>query len=111
MLEANGAPSLAYRLAKTFAGKNDRTDSWTCIDCGFNTAPGIPGKERVERALAAYGSITAKIDENSEASPIESADTPEKRARRLLVLCGYVRPRDARQAESTRRFRLSHSEG
>jgi hypothetical protein len=50
----------------------DRTDSWTCIDCGFNTAPGIPGKERTERAIAACGSITAKIDENSEAYIVRS---------------------------------------
>jgi hypothetical protein len=50
----------------------DRTDSWACIDCGFNTAPGIPGKERAESALAAYGSITAKVDENSEAYIVRS---------------------------------------
>jgi hypothetical protein len=45
----------------------DRTDSWSCIDCGINTAPGFPSKECAAKAIAACGSIAIKIDENSEA--------------------------------------------
>jgi hypothetical protein len=44
----------------------DRTDSWACVDCGVNTAPGIPNAKRIRLEVAAFGSITVKIDENSE---------------------------------------------
>jgi hypothetical protein len=44
----------------------DRTDSWECVDCGVNTAPGFPNAKRIRLEVAAFGSITAKIDENSE---------------------------------------------
>lgn len=50
----------------------DKTDSWDCVDCGFNTAPGFANAERIRREVAAYGSITAKIDENSEAYIVRS---------------------------------------
>jgi hypothetical protein len=45
----------------------DRTDSWACVDCGINTAPGIPNAERIRLEIAAFGSIKSTIDENSEA--------------------------------------------
>jgi hypothetical protein len=45
----------------------DRTDSWACVDCGFNTAPGFANAKRIRLEVAAFGSITATIDENSEA--------------------------------------------
>jgi hypothetical protein len=44
----------------------DRTDSYACVDCGMDTAPGIQSKERTEKALAAYGSIKWTVCENSE---------------------------------------------
>jgi hypothetical protein len=44
----------------------DRTDSYVCVDCGFDTGPGIPDKERTDKALAAYGSIKWTVCENSE---------------------------------------------
>jgi hypothetical protein len=46
--------------------EGDRTDSWLCVDCGVNTAPGIPNAKRIRLEIAAFGSITSKIDENSE---------------------------------------------
>jgi hypothetical protein len=44
----------------------DRTDSYVCVDCGVNTAPGFANAERIRREVAAFGSITQTIDENSE---------------------------------------------
>jgi hypothetical protein len=50
----------------------DRTDSWICIDCGFNTAPGFPNAERIRREVAAFGSIKATVCENSEVYWVKS---------------------------------------
>jgi hypothetical protein len=50
----------------------DKTDSWACIDCGFNTAPGFANAERIRLEVAAFGGITQTIDENSEAYFVKS---------------------------------------
>jgi hypothetical protein len=47
----------------------DRTDSHVCVDCGINTAPGIPNRERLKNAFAADWNsrgITVTVCENSE---------------------------------------------
>jgi hypothetical protein len=61
-------------LTKADVDKNidDRTDSWICVDCGFNTAPGVPNAERIRLEVAAFGSITATVCENSEAYWVRS---------------------------------------
>jgi hypothetical protein len=58
-----------FTLTQSHAAEaaGDRTDSWACIDCGFNTAPGIPRKAYTAKALADYGSIKVTFCENSEA--------------------------------------------
>jgi hypothetical protein len=50
----------------------DRTDSWACVDCGFNTAPGFANAKRIRLEVAAFGSITQTIDENSEVYYVRS---------------------------------------
>jgi len=50
----------------------DRTDSYACVDCGFNTAPGIPNAKRTRLEVAAFGSITSTTDENSEVYFVKS---------------------------------------
>ena len=46
-------------------------ESWHCIDCSFDTAPGIPDRAAMEKAYAASaisatGGITMTITERSE---------------------------------------------
>ena len=58
-------------------GRNDLSlkgvipDSWLCVDCGFNTAPGLSTRAEVEAAMAAGkldgdGGIKQTTDANSE---------------------------------------------
>lgn len=50
-------------------------ENWACVDCGINTAPGIPSRERVEKTLAADWNnkgVKATICENSEAYFVRS---------------------------------------
>jgi hypothetical protein len=56
-----------------FAEKSDLTgtlpESWACIDCGINTAPGLSTREQMERAFAADWNnqgVKQTIDEFSE---------------------------------------------
>jgi hypothetical protein len=42
-------------------------ESWTCIDCGVNTAPGCSTREQFDQALAAGNrSVKQHFDEHSE---------------------------------------------
>lgn len=48
-------------------------ESWLCVDCGFNTAPGLHNRREMEEAIAAMGEdewekrgIDQGIDSNSE---------------------------------------------
>jgi hypothetical protein len=60
------ARTLTLTASDVAAAAGDRTDSWICVDCGFDTAPGIPSKERTRLEVAAFGSIKSTIDESSE---------------------------------------------
>jgi hypothetical protein len=42
------------------------TKNWLCVDCGVNTAPGIPDGEETLRQLEATGSCPATINDRSE---------------------------------------------
>jgi hypothetical protein len=68
-MQARTLTITASDLAKAVG---DRTDSWECVDCGVNTAPGIPNAKRIRLEVAAFGSITTKIDENSEVYVVKS---------------------------------------
>jgi hypothetical protein len=48
-------------------------ESWLCIDCGFNTAPGLKNRAEMEAAIAklgalweAGGSVSTSVDSSSE---------------------------------------------
>ena len=38
------------RKSKSLEGRTP--ESWRCIDCGINTAPGMPGRREIEQAYA-----------------------------------------------------------
>jgi hypothetical protein len=42
------------------------TEDWLCVDCGINTAPGIPDGPTTLREIAATGNSAATIDATSE---------------------------------------------
>ena len=42
------------------------TKSWLCVDCGVNTAPGVPDGEEALRQLEAAGSYPARVNNRSE---------------------------------------------
>jgi hypothetical protein len=60
--------TLTLKLTQAHYDKaaGDRTDSWICVDCGFNTAPGFANAERTAKALRAYGYIKNRVCEKSE---------------------------------------------
>ncbi|MBA4037433.1 MAG: hypothetical protein C0480_22855 [Bradyrhizobium sp.] len=37
-------------------------ESWHCIDCGYDTAPGCYDRAKMEKALAASGSVISTAD-------------------------------------------------
>jgi hypothetical protein len=41
-------------------------ESWLCVDCGFNTAPGMAGRKQLDIALALYGVSKSRYDHNTE---------------------------------------------
>jgi hypothetical protein len=51
---------------------NNDPESWACIDCGFNTGPGMPTRGQIGQAFTAIAKerrtkINAYIDANTEA--------------------------------------------
>jgi hypothetical protein len=46
--------------------KGKSPESWFCIDCGVNTAPGCFGRVELERAFDAAGRVKQHIDDRSE---------------------------------------------
>jgi len=41
-------------------------ESWLCVDCGVNTAPGSPTRKEMELAFALYGEAKAYLTDESE---------------------------------------------
>ena len=45
-------------------------ESWACVDCGFNTAPGLPTRSQMEQAFTSIkresATINAYFDANTE---------------------------------------------
>jgi hypothetical protein len=41
-------------------------ETWLCVDCGANTAPGCQNRKEAELALAIHGQGTSTIDDQSE---------------------------------------------
>jgi len=50
-------------------------ESWLCIDCGYNTAPGMFGRVELQRAFEANGGqgVNQTIDKNSEVYFVRNA--------------------------------------
>jgi hypothetical protein len=57
------------RMERTNDMAND-PESWACVDCGFNTAPGLPTRGQMEQAFTSIkrenATINARFDANSE---------------------------------------------
>jgi hypothetical protein len=41
-------------------------ETWCCVDCGVNTAPGVPNRKEMEIALAIYGKAQCWYTDESE---------------------------------------------
>jgi hypothetical protein len=41
-------------------------DSWCCVDCGVNTAPGCPNRAEAEQAFGSHGGVKLTIGFDSE---------------------------------------------
>ena len=46
--------------------KDNLTESWLCVDCGMNTAPGIPDGPTTRREVALKGSAENRVGDDSE---------------------------------------------
>ena len=66
-------------------------ESWACIDCGINTAPGCPNAAQVAQAFAGGGEATLKLNERSEVytvkAPVWKAAGMEPAAGCLCIGC------------------------
>jgi hypothetical protein len=41
-------------------------ESWLCVDCGVNTAPGFPNRKEVDLALALHGKTSCQFTAETE---------------------------------------------
>jgi hypothetical protein len=50
-------------------------DSWLCVDCGFDTAPGLLDRAEMEQAMQASGEegVSQTIDHKSEVYTVRDA--------------------------------------
>ena len=104
-------------------------ESWACIDCGINTAPGLMNREQLDQALATDGShygVEQTVDERSEVYTVEpkvweAADMEqmggclcigclEKRIGRTLTERDFVRGHPFNSLPGTKRLLLARRE-
>jgi hypothetical protein len=48
------------------SAKGAMPESWLCVDCGRNTAPGMPDRKQVDLATAIYGKTEARFGHDTE---------------------------------------------
>jgi hypothetical protein len=48
-------------------------ESWCCVDCGVNTAPGCPTRAELEQAFNARQGVDQRIDDRSEIYMVRAA--------------------------------------
>ena len=61
-------------MSDRFDLKGVTPESWACVDCGINTAPGMFGRERMEQAFALYPKgVKQARDEHSEVYTVKAA--------------------------------------
>jgi hypothetical protein len=58
---------------KDKAVKDNIVESWVCVDCGVNTAPGVPGGPQTRIDVALHGKSEARFDGNSECYMVKEA--------------------------------------
>jgi hypothetical protein len=56
---------LNYNLPRD-SSKGKTPETWLCVDCGFNTAPGIPGRKQTENEILIYGNSPVEYNAESE---------------------------------------------
>jgi hypothetical protein len=54
------------RLQRRTVSVKNTSVHWNCIDCGVNTAPGFPTREKLERDFAEKGNSPMRIGAQSE---------------------------------------------
>lgn len=60
------------RAARDYSFHNDKAvqdnvvESWLCVDCGVNTAPGAPDGPSLRLDIALYGQSEVSFDRNTE---------------------------------------------
>jgi hypothetical protein len=54
-------------------GANSHATSWVCVDCGSDTAPGIPSREEQSKLLAAGEDLERYITSQSEIYAVRDA--------------------------------------
>jgi hypothetical protein len=47
-------------------------ESWLCVDCGVNTAPGSPNRKEMELALTLHGEWSGEISDQSEVYQVKA---------------------------------------
>jgi hypothetical protein len=47
-------------------GHDSITESWHCIDCGVNTAPGFSNGQKTRQLIAIHGEAPFRIDSDTE---------------------------------------------
>ena len=55
------------------AVKDNIVESWLCVDCGVNTAPGVPDGPQIRLDLALNGKSTCRHDRNTEVYSVKDA--------------------------------------
>jgi hypothetical protein len=57
---------LSHAPAGSVSAKGVYPESWLCVDCGINTAPGCPTRKEVDLALALDGKTSLHFSAESE---------------------------------------------
>jgi hypothetical protein len=55
------------------AVQDNTVESWLCVDCGVNTAPGVPDGPQLRLDLALNGQSKARHDRNTEVYHVKEA--------------------------------------
>jgi hypothetical protein len=67
------------RAARDYSFHNDKAvqdnvvESWLCVDCGVNTAPGFPDGPQTRIDFALKGQTTVQFDRNTEVYQVKEA--------------------------------------
>jgi hypothetical protein len=67
-----GAPAMPLRkdglnpATAVEIGRDNITESWICVDCGANTAPGFPNGRRTRQLMELNGRATISFNSDSE---------------------------------------------